>query len=196
MPVAERRSLLTDMRPLIASVLAALASACSAPLDTTGPHVPVTVTRLSAELLSFTYFSQLRQPEQLVIRDQAAWVNAWASLWPLGAPIAAPPNVDFNHEMIVLVALGERPTGGYSILVDSAASNADGLIGVGRNLVAWVALRHHASVHSAGGHRAPPSHRRTRAIRECVPSRRPSVTCDASSSPITAFRWGASARSA
>jgi hypothetical protein len=115
------------MRPLIASLLAVFAVACSVPLDTSGPRAPVTVTRLSAGPFSFTYFSQLREPQRLVIRDQAAWVNAWASLWPLGAPIAAPPNVDFDHEMIVLVALGERPTGGYSILVDSAGSSVDGV---------------------------------------------------------------------
>ena len=115
------------MRPLIAAFLALLAVGCSAPLDAPGPHAPLTVTRLSAEPFSFTYFSQIRQPERLVIRDQVAWVNAWASLWPFGAPIAAPPNVDFDHEMIVLVALGERPTGGYSILVDSAGTTADGV---------------------------------------------------------------------
>jgi hypothetical protein len=116
------------MRSLITAFLALLAVGCSAPLDAPGPHAPLTVTRLSAEPFSFTYFSQIRQPERLVIRDQVAWVNAWASLWPLGAPIAAPPNVDFDHEMIVLVALGERSTGGYSILVDSASTNADGVI--------------------------------------------------------------------
>lgn len=115
------------MRPLIASVLAALAIGCSGALDAPGPHSPLTVTRLRAEPFSFTYFSQIRQPERLVIRDQVAWVNAWASLSPLGAPIAAPPNVDFDHEMIVLVALGERSTGGYSILIDSAGTNADGV---------------------------------------------------------------------
>jgi len=112
---------------LFRSFLAVLALGCSAPLDAPGPHAPVTVTRLRAEPFSFMYVSQLRQPERLVIRDQVAWVNAWASLWPFGAPIAAPPNVDFDHEMIVLAALGERPTGGYSILVDSAGTNADGV---------------------------------------------------------------------
>lgn len=114
------------MRSLIAS-LAAFAIGCSAPLDAPGPHAPLTVTRLRAEPFSFTYFSQFRQPERLVIRDQVAWVKAWASLWPAFAPIPAPPNVDFDHEMIVFVALGERPTGGYSILVDSAGTDAGGV---------------------------------------------------------------------
>lgn len=115
------------MRPFVVSLLALVAAGCSSPLDAPVAHTPVTVTRLRSEPSSFTYFSQLRQPERLVIRNQAAWVSAWASLWPTFAPIPAPPNVDFNSEMIVFVALGERPTGGYTILVDSAGASANGV---------------------------------------------------------------------
>lgn len=115
------------MRSLIASLCALLAVGCSSSLDGPSTHTPLTVTRLSSEPISFTDASQLRQPERLVIRDQAAWVAAWSSLWPAFAPIPAPPNVDFSREMIVFVALGERPTGGYSILVDSAAASARGV---------------------------------------------------------------------
>lgn len=115
------------MRRSAIALFAMLAAGCSSPLDAPVAHTPVTVTRLRSDAFSFTYFSQLRQPEQLVIRDQAAWVDAWASLWPAFAPIPAPPNVDFSSEMIVFVALGERPTGGYSIVVDSAGTSARGV---------------------------------------------------------------------
>ena len=115
------------MRPVIASLLTAFAVGCSSPLGGPSAHTPLTVTRLRSEPFSFTYVSRIRQSERLVIRDQAAWVDAWASLWPSSAPIPAPPNVDFSREMIVFVALGERPTGGYSILVDSAASTPAGV---------------------------------------------------------------------
>jgi hypothetical protein len=115
------------MRSLIASVCALLAVGCSSSLDEASTRTPLTVTRLRSEPFSFTYSSQLRQPERLVIRDQAAWVAAWSSLWPAFAPIPAPPNVDFRREMIVFVALGERPSGGYTILVDSAAASASGV---------------------------------------------------------------------
>ena len=112
------------MRAFVISLLGLLAAGCSSPLDSPVAHTPLTVTRLRTEPFSFTYVSQLRQPERLVIRDHAAWVDGWASLWPAFAPIPAPPNVDFNSEMIVFVALGERPTGGYSIIVDSAGTTA------------------------------------------------------------------------
>jgi len=115
------------MRSLIASICALLAVGCSSSLDEAAGHTPLKVTRLSSDPISFLYASQLRQSERLVIRDQAAWVAAWSSLWPAFAPIPAPPNVDFSREMIVLVAMGERPTGGYTILVDSAAASASGV---------------------------------------------------------------------
>lgn len=115
------------MRSLTAWLCALLAVGCSSSLDEAAAHSPLAVTRLRSEPFSFTYVSQLRQPERLVIRDQAAWAAAWSSLWPAFAPIPAPPNVDFSREMIVFVALGERPTGGYTILVDSAAASATGV---------------------------------------------------------------------
>ena len=115
------------MRAFVLSLFAVLAVGCSSSLNAPAARTPLTVTRLRSEPFSFTYVSQVRQPEQLVIRDQAAWVKAWASLWPSLAPIPAPPNVDFSREMIVFVALGERPTGGYTILVDSAGANAAGV---------------------------------------------------------------------
>ena len=115
------------MRSLISSLFALFAVGCSAALDAPSAHTPVPVTRLRSDPHPFTYYSEIRQPERLVIRDQAAWVDAWASLWPALAPIPAPPNVDFGREMIVFVALGERPSSGYSILVDSASTSAQGL---------------------------------------------------------------------
>lgn len=115
------------MRSLIPSLLAVLAVGCSSSLEAPSAHTPVAVTRLRSDPHPFTYYSEIREPERLVIRDQAAWVEAWASLWPALAPIPAPPNVDFGREMIVFVALGERPSSGYSILVDSAGKNAQGV---------------------------------------------------------------------
>ena len=101
---------------------------CSASLSNPEQqHSHVTVTRLRAEPYSFMYYSPLLKAERLVIRDDAAWHVAWASLYSNAVPMPAPPNVDFTQEMVVFVALGQRPTGGYSILVDSAATGASGL---------------------------------------------------------------------
>ena len=59
-------------------------------------------------------------PEQLVLRDQAAWRAAWARVHQEpGAP--ALPSVDFTREMVVVLALGERSSGGHQVRFDAIA---------------------------------------------------------------------------
>lgn len=108
--------------------MAAVSLACSSTAEPAPPGTAIPVTRLSPHPGSFLYYSGLQQPERLVIRDQAAWITAWSSLWPNGVPIPALPAVDFSKDMIVIAALGGRSTGGYSIFVDSARTTASGLV--------------------------------------------------------------------
>jgi hypothetical protein len=63
----------------------------------------------------------------LVVRDPAAWAEMWAAIWKRHSPLPELPQVDFAREMLVVVALGERLTGGYGILVDSAVATPDRL---------------------------------------------------------------------
>jgi hypothetical protein len=37
------------------------------------------------------------------------------------------PQVDFSREVVVVAALGQRPTGGFNILIESAAATRDGV---------------------------------------------------------------------
>jgi hypothetical protein len=48
-----------------------------------------------------------------------------AALWPAGAAIE---DVDFSEESVVVVALGERRTGGYSVEVESVVATDDGVV--------------------------------------------------------------------
>lgn len=93
-----------------------------------GPRTSVTVTRFRTEPYPFSVYSSVSDAERVVIRDAVTWQAAWASLFPARAPIPAPPNVDFTKEMVVFAALGSRPTGGFGILVDSAAITSSGLL--------------------------------------------------------------------
>jgi hypothetical protein len=94
--------------------------------STSGQKVPV--VRLESASSSFTYFSGLSAPERVVIRDQASWASMWAAM-SLGGPVPALPDVDFTNEMLVVAALGERPTEGYSIFIDHAVA-VDGSVEV------------------------------------------------------------------
>jgi hypothetical protein len=111
--------------PVFALLLVGLGCERTTALDPSNTAVPV--LRLSSGPRSFTYYSGLIEPQRLVVRDQVTWAEAWAAIWRGHSPTPELPTVDFAREMLVIVALGERPTGGYTILVDSAATTTEGL---------------------------------------------------------------------
>jgi len=87
---------------------------------------PLTVTRFH-ETGAPLYNTAVDHSERLVIRDQNAWFSAWGSLLPPNASTNAPPAVDFTQEMLIFVALGRRPSGGYAISADSAKMTSAGV---------------------------------------------------------------------
>ncbi len=58
-------------------------------------------------------------PEQRVIRTEQAWSEAWKQIMTYRIPAPERPVIDFERDMVVLVALGERPTAGYAVEVVS-----------------------------------------------------------------------------
>ena len=54
-------------------------------------------------------------PAQEVHRDAASFASAWKKANAHLAPIPAVPPVDFAKEMVALVALGQKPNGGWSV---------------------------------------------------------------------------------
>jgi hypothetical protein len=88
--------------------------------DSMSPAQPSGTRIASASTSGFT------TPEQLVLRDQAVWQAAWSRLHE--GMVAPPlPAVDFAREMVVLLALGERSSGGHRIRFDGitvAGANA------------------------------------------------------------------------
>src|SRR5688572_2509444 len=107
---------------------AALGAACSASMAPGEPGRAVPLVRLRPEPYSFTNYSGLDQPERMVVRDEAAWREVWAAIWQGHSPEPPLPEVDFVQEMLVVVALGERPTGGFGIFADSAFTEGEELV--------------------------------------------------------------------
>lgn len=90
--------------------------------------VPVTRLRTCLAPCSFTSNSGLGDPLRVVIRDQEAWHDMWKRIHStvvVGLPPL--PEIDFAREMVVVVALGARPTGGYGVIVDGAYERDDRL---------------------------------------------------------------------
>jgi protease stability complex PrcB-like protein len=63
---------------------------------------------------------------RIVIRDRATWENIWKRILspdPYHDPYQAVPSlpqIDFSKEMLIVAAMGRRPSGGYRILIDRA----------------------------------------------------------------------------
>lgn len=53
------------------------------------------------------------EARRLVIRDANAWAQFWSELG-----VGERPNVDFSRDVVVAVAAGQRPTGGFEIAID------------------------------------------------------------------------------
>lgn len=55
-----------------------------------------------------------------VIRDEAEFATLWQNLYSHRDELPERPEVDFDETYVVFAALGERPTGGYTVQVTDA----------------------------------------------------------------------------
>ncbi|MEO7522348.1 MAG: protease complex subunit PrcB family protein [Gemmatimonas sp.] len=94
------------------------------------PGTSIPLTRLRAEPYAFSLNSGVDEPERLVVRDSAAWSRLWTRVHARQTPIPPLPRVDFTRDMVVFAALGTKPSGGFSVLLDSAFEASDGGIDV------------------------------------------------------------------
>ena len=96
----------------IAALFFCLATACVADNSEVTSFVRLAnvpaVTASSTDTAATTYS---------LIRNRAAWEDAWQQLYRDHRPQPPLPDVDFERQMILLASLGRRPSGGYSIAV-------------------------------------------------------------------------------
>ena len=107
----------------VALLFTAVMAACTHPeasLSLLIPGDPLPIVRLRAEPYSYSSNSGLDQPGRIVVRDPSSWQALWGQIHRGRTPVPSVPAVDFSREMIVVVALGSRSSGGYGILVDGA----------------------------------------------------------------------------
>ncbi|HSD29532.1 MAG TPA: protease complex subunit PrcB family protein [Vicinamibacteria bacterium] len=95
----------------------ALLAACAAagPRDTGDVEHPF-------EALLAEAHSGLAEPRREVVRDEAGWARMWAEIHAGVTPAPPRPAVDFGRHMLVVVASGTRPSGGFAIKVRSVAT--------------------------------------------------------------------------
>jgi protease stability complex PrcB-like protein len=93
--------------------------------DSARGNVPF--TRLRDAPSAFTSFSGLSDSALLVVRDSSAWLDLWQRVNRPFIPAPPAPLVDFQREMIVVAALGRRPTAGHDIMIEGAEQDSTGI---------------------------------------------------------------------
>ncbi len=61
--------------------------------------------------------SGLTQPLREVIRDEERWARLWEQVYAGVTPVPPRPTVDFSRRMLIAVATGTRPTGGFDVAI-------------------------------------------------------------------------------
>jgi hypothetical protein len=89
--------------------------------------VPLPLTRFRRDSAAFATFSGVADSIHVVIRDAARWREYWELIHRPIIPPPRVPDVDFKREMVVLAALGRRPSLGYDILIRSASRDSAGI---------------------------------------------------------------------
>ncbi|HXD49661.1 MAG TPA: protease complex subunit PrcB family protein [Gemmatimonadaceae bacterium] len=89
--------------------------------------VAVPIDRLRDGDHAYTTYSGIADSTSVVVRDSAAWRQLWTELTRPFVPPPPLPPIDFAREMVVVAALGARPTAGYDIVIEGAARDSAGL---------------------------------------------------------------------
>jgi hypothetical protein len=70
---------------------------------------------------------------RVVVRDRDGWLDLWKGIHrpdPNRGPYPVPPplpEIDFSREIVVVAAMGRRPSSGYAIIIDAAYERNDQL---------------------------------------------------------------------
>jgi len=121
----------------MALALVALAlSACGSdsrdgnkPVQLPGTPVALTYVTPSGSASGVEWNTAYVDPVRAVVRDEAAWGEAWAMLVGSLAPAPPVPAVDFTREMVVIAGIG-RWGGARSMSMPLAAIQPDGSLRV------------------------------------------------------------------
>jgi len=106
--------------------LALAASALLAACTAAGPGEPADAEHPFETVLAEAH-SGLAEQRREVVRDEAAWVRLWAEIQAGVDPQPPRPPVDFTRDMLIAVATGTRPSGGFSIKVRRVATRGETL---------------------------------------------------------------------
>ena len=82
---------------------------------------PFTVARFAGIQGYIEGSSGLNASERIVIRTQHEWAELWDRMLNAHSPKPPIPFVDFSQHMLLVAAMGGKPTGGYAIRIESVS---------------------------------------------------------------------------
>jgi hypothetical protein len=109
----------------------AIAPVACNPVDSLGdqwPDLPLSAGLVPHTVLTEVHTAQhsgIRERQRRAIRTGDEWEAFWVAFNGPVEPMPAPPAINFSERMVVVAAMGERPTGGYAIAIESVHA-ADG----------------------------------------------------------------------
>jgi hypothetical protein len=117
------------MRARLALAVGATIACCAdlAIAQYESPREVLPVTRLARGATAYSTYSGLVDSTRAVVRDSAEWSAMWRGITRPFYPPPPLPRVDFDHDMVVVAALGARSTGGYDIVIEGASQDASSI---------------------------------------------------------------------
>lgn len=116
------------MKPVVATLLAlGTAAACGGQSSPAGEPPAETTPAASRALPIEASYTGIEEPLRTLIRTEREWEDLWSRLAANRIPRPSPPAVDFSDEVVVVVAMGTRPSGGHAIRIDSVRYAKDTL---------------------------------------------------------------------
>lgn len=100
---------------LVLVVIAVFAAGCVS--DRGGPQA------FAIRRLEKGSHSGVIEPRQVVNKDEAGWRRLWGEHQPPGQPARPLPEIDFTKEMVILVAMGQRFSGGFTIEIEKVETS-------------------------------------------------------------------------
>jgi len=114
----------TPMRAKLLPAALLLLAACSGGATDPDPRLETS----PGEILAPTRLEGMPSHHSGIATEQRRVIRTWAELEAFWAELSHPnpfgpvPAVDFNSEMLIVTAMGTRPSGGYRVFVESIGS--------------------------------------------------------------------------
>lgn len=73
-------------------------------------------------------YSGIDERRRNLVRTEAEWHELWSEIAGHRVPPPEPPQVDFERRMVIVAAMGSKPTGGYAIDIARVRTEGDRIV--------------------------------------------------------------------